>query len=81
MKSRPDTSKDPYALKMRKMVEQGNATPLKDLHRRFISDCENRGYKVTEFQDEITIENSGKPIAKPFSNPFDYKGLWLKHFQ
>ena len=80
----PDTSKDPYMLKglaMQKMIEQGNATPLKDLHRRFISDCKNAGYKVTEFQDEITIENSGGSIAKPFSSPFDYKGLWLKHFQ
>lgn len=43
-----------------KMIEQGNVTPLKDLHRRFISDCENNGYKITEFQDEVTIDFPGK---------------------
>lgn len=55
----PDTSKEPFMLKalaVQKMIEQGNVTPLKDLHRRFISDCKNKGYKVTEFQDEITID-------------------------
>lgn len=45
---------------IQKMIDQGNVTPLKDLYRRFISDCENKGYKVTEFQDEITIEFPGK---------------------
>lgn len=53
------TLKEPFmleALAIQKMVAQGNVTPLKDLHRRFISDCKNKGYKVTEFQDEVTIE-------------------------
>jgi hypothetical protein len=53
------TSEEPYMLKataIKKMIEQGNVTPLKDLHRRFISDCKNKGYKVTEFQDEITMD-------------------------
>ena len=52
----PDTSKDLLTLKMGRMIKLGNVTPLKVLHRRFISDCKNRGYKVTEFQDEITID-------------------------
>ena len=55
----PDTPKESFMLKalsIQKMIEQGNVTPLKDLHRRFISDCKNKGYKVTEFQDEITID-------------------------
>ena len=63
-----------------KMIEQGNVTPLKDLHRRFISDCDNGGYKVTELQDEVTIENSGKPLATTYSSQFDYNGLWLKQY-
>lgn len=53
------TLEEPFMLKLlavQKMVEQGNVTPLKDLHRRFISDCENNGYMVTEFQDEVTVE-------------------------
>ena len=56
----PDTSEEPFILKalaIQKMIEQGNVTPLKDLHRRFISDCENNGYKVTECQDEVTIDS------------------------
>lgn len=55
----PDTSKEPFMLKamtIQKMIEQGNVTPLKDLHRRFISDCENNGYTITELQDEVTVE-------------------------
>lgn len=79
-----DTSEEPFMLKasaVQKMIEQGNVTPLKDLHRCFISDCKNNGYKITELQDEVTIENSGEPIAKPYSSPFDYKGMWLKHYQ
>lgn len=59
----PDTSEEPYMLKalaIQKMIEQGNVTPLKDLHRRFISDCKNNGYKVTEFQDEVTIDFPGE---------------------
>ena len=77
-----DTSEEPFMLKAltQKIIEQGNVTPLKDLHRRFISDCENNGYKVTELQDEVTIENSGEPLAKPYSSQFDYKGMWLKHY-
>lgn len=63
-----------------KIIEQGDVTPLKDLYRRFISDCENNGYKITELQDEVTIENCGEPVAAPYSSQFDYKGLWLKHF-
>ena len=79
-----DTSKEPFMLKaltIQKLIEQGNVTPLKDLHRRFISDCKNSGYKITELQDEVTIENSGEPLAKPYSSQFDYKGMWLKHYQ
>ena len=79
-----DTSEEPFMLNasaIQKMIEQGNVTPLKDLHQRFISDCENNGYKITELQDEVTMENSGEPIAKPYSSPFDYKGMWLKHYQ
>ena len=68
-------------MSVQKMIEQGNVTPLKDLHRRFISDCENDGYKITELQDEVTIENSGKPLAAPYSSQFDYKGMWLKHYR
>lgn len=64
-----------------KMIDQGDVTPLKDLHRRFISDCENEGYKITKLQDEVTIENSGQPIATPYSSPFDYNGMWLEHYQ
>lgn len=59
----PDTSKEPFMLKalaIQKMIEQGNVTLLKDLHRRFISDCENSGYKVTELQDEVTIDFPGE---------------------
>lgn len=66
---------------IQKMIEQGNVTSLKDLHRRFISDCENNGYKITELQDEVTIENSGEPLTRPYSSQFDYKGMWLKHYQ
>jgi hypothetical protein len=37
-----DISKAPFKhSKMRKMIAQSNVTPLKDLHRRFISDCKN----------------------------------------
>ena len=48
---------------------------------RFISDCENDGYKITELQDEVTIENCGEPVATPYSSQFDYTGMWIKHFQ
>ena len=57
------TSEEPFMLKalaVQKMIEQGNVTPLKDLYRRFISDCKNSGYKVTEFQDEVTIDSPGE---------------------
>ena len=68
-------------LLVQKMIAQGNVTPLKDLHSRFISDCENDGYKITELQDEVTIENCGGPVAAPYSSQFDYTGMWLKHYQ
>jgi hypothetical protein len=66
---------------VQKMIAQGNVTPLKDLYRRFIADCENDGYKITELQDEVTIENLGQPVATPYSSPFDYNDMWLKHYQ
>ena len=60
----PLTSEEPFMLKAlaQKMIEQGNVTPLKDLHRRFISDCENNGYTVTECQDEVTVDFSLRQI-------------------
>lgn len=39
-----------------KMIEQGNVTPLKELHRKCIQDYKDEGYNVSICQDEITVE-------------------------
>ena len=57
---------------------------LKNLYNKFIRNSGVDGtvtiQKMIE-QGEVTIENSGEPIARPYSIPFDYKGMWLKHYQ
>lgn len=57
---------------------------LKNLYNKFIRNSGVDGtvtiQKMIE-QGEVTIENSGEPIARPYSSSFDYKGMWLKHYQ
>lgn len=57
---------------------------LKNLYNKFIRNSGVEGtmtiQKMIE-QGEVTIENSGDPLAQPYSSPFDYKGMWLKHYQ